>query len=315
METTEPRDPPDKKGLITPPASVQVLSCLKEVEPAGWQTREVSERLLLRPALGEAGPLGLSPAVPAALAAEVLNRLGRSVEEATLLYSGNQVDTRSLERLGYTPPWQTLDLAAAPRWTLARPELPLPVEVPAAAFSAHVLVLIAALGTHPTERMVGCLDTLLGLLPAAGRPDLWPARPELAALLLRLWPPDLCILDARQVYRWDEVDRFDLSPGGPIVVGSDPLAVDTAAARLLGLRPQEVPLLAGARRALRRPWPEVGDIAPLGPPPLPSRHFREARFLAVAGRLAFKLNTTMARVIRKADLPRWAGFVRRVREG
>lgn len=295
--------------------SVQVLTSLEEIKPANWLASVALDRLLLRPALGEAGPLGLAPAVPAALAAEVLDRLGRSIEETTLVFSGNQLDTHSLERLGYTPPWHTLDLVTTPRWVVTRPELPLPAEVPAMAFSAHSLVVVAALGTHPTERMVGCLEALLGLLPAAGRPDLRPMRPELAALLLRLWPPDLCILDARRVYRWDEVDRFDLASDGPILVGNDPLAVDTAAARLLGLRPQEVPLLAGTRRTLCRPWPEVGDVTPLGPPPLPSRHFREARLLASAGRLAYRLNTTIERMIRKAALPRWAGFLRRVREG
>ncbi len=140
-------------------------------------------------------------------------------------------------------------------------------------------------------------------------------RPELAALLLRLWPPDLCILDARQVWRWDEVDRFELATGGPILVGSDPLAVDTAAARLLGLRPRDVPLLAGARRALRRPWPDLGTIQPLGDPPPPSRHLREARIRAGAGRLAWRIWHDTERLLRRLDLPRLEGFVRRVQKG
>lgn len=302
-------------SLFAGQGSVNVLQVrsLGEIPPAGESLDLPPAPLLLRPALAETGPLGLAPAVPAALAAEVLRWLGRSVEEATLVYSGNQVDARSLERLGYLPSWKALDLAAAPRWAVEPARLAVPL--PAAAFSAHTLVLVAALGTHPTERMVGCLDTLLGLLPEAGRPDLHPARPELAALLLRLWPPDLCILDARQVHRWDEIDRFDRVAGGPILVGSDPLAVDTAAARLLGLRPQEVPLLAGTRRALRRPWPQVGSIEPLGPPPPPSRHFREARLLNSAGRMAYRLKATAHRLIWRTDLPRLSGFVRRVQEG
>lgn len=284
---------------------------LAEASPAEWGWAQNTGPLLVRPALGEAGPLGLAPAVPAAFAIEVLRWLGRPVEETTLVYSGNQVDGRSLGRLGYLPSWKALDLAEAVLQWGARQAVPLP----AAAFSAHNLVLIAALGTHPTERTVGCLETLLGLLPDAGRPDLRPARPELAALLLRLWPPDLCILDARWVYRWDEVDHFARLPGGPILIGNDPLALDTAAALLLGLRPREVPLLAGARRALRRPWPQVGPLEPLWLPPPPSRHFREARLRAGAGRLAYRLNRTAAGLLGKVDLPRLAGFVRRVKEG
>jgi len=296
---------------------VRQVRSLAEASPEEWGWAQTAELLLLRPALGEAGPLGLAPAVPAALAVEVLRWLGRPVEATTLVYSGNQVDGRSLERLGYLPPWKALDLAGAPRWaagarqTWARLAVPLP----AAAFAAHNLVLIAALGTHPTERMVGCLETLLGLLPDAGRADLRPARPELAALLLRLWPPDLCILDARRVYRWDEVDRFTRLPGGPILIGNDPLAVDTAAALLLGLRPQEVPLLAGTRRALRRPWPDVGSLEPLGAPPAPSRHLREARLRAAAGRLAWRIRRRTDRLLKKMDLPRLVGFIRRVQDG
>lgn len=298
-----------------PNTNVRQIRSFADALPEGWQPALPGGPLLLHPALGEAGPPGLSPTVPAALATGALRWLGRPADETTILYSGDQVPTSSLERLGYGPPWSLLNLAAAPRWRVEQPELPLPVELPAAAFSAHTLILLAALGTHPTERMVGCLDTLLGLLPEASRPDLHPARHELAALLLRLWPPDLCILDARQVRRWDEIDRFDLVPGGPLLVGTDPLALDTAAARLLGLRPPEVPLLAGTRRALRRAWPNVGPIQPLAPPPAPSCHFREARLRAAAGRLTWHIRRGTDRLLRRLDLPRLSGFIRRVQNG
>jgi hypothetical protein len=187
----------------------------------------------------------------------------------------------------------------------------LPIRLPPLAFSDHLLVVVATLSTHPTERMAGCLATLSGCMPTAGTSRTRAVDPELAALQLQVWPPDLCILDARQVRRWDEEHSLDLSSLGTILVGRDPLAVDVTGARLLGLEPTKVPLLAAVRRKLHRRWPNTGEVPSLLTPPAPSRYFWEARMRDGVRSATGVMNRSAERVLRTVDLPRLIDFVRR----
>lgn len=280
--------------------------------------------LVVRPMLGETAPLGTGLAVLARDVHQAVQAWSTEVPDLKVTIAGADTPTRRLEtawaRLGYTTlapraGWRLLDLSTAPLWRLVdRPEM-LSVRLPSLCFEPHVLVYIAQLGTHPTERMSGCLATMLGSLPESVRKDTLVTRSGLAALLLRLWAPDLCVLDARYVRRWDEQDAIDCVPLGRVIVGRDPLAVDAAGARLLGLPPEQVPLLRGVRCVLRRPWPELGAVQPLLSPPPPSRHFAEARLLEGIGRIGLQINQIGERMVRKVDLPRVIDFVRRVGSG
>jgi hypothetical protein len=201
-------------------------------------------------------------------------------------------------------------------FSLERPRLPVPVRLPALFFADRATVLIAELATHPAERMVGCLATLVASLPEAGRPELVAMQPEIAAMLMRLWAPDLCILDARQVRRWDEEDTLEVVAGAGLIVGPDPLAVDTAGALSLGLEPGHIPLLAGARRALRRPWPRIQGVpSPPGGGPGASRQFRETALRRKIQRLAWRTGDLGDRLLGAARIPEVVAMVRRARTG
>ena len=56
-------------------------------------------------------------------------------------------------------------------------------------------------------------------------------------------------------------------------------------------------------------------IEPLGAPPAPSRHFREARIRAAANRLAWRIRRRTDRLLQRLDLPRLVGFIQRVQDG
>jgi hypothetical protein len=122
-------------------------------------------------------------------------------------------------------------------------------------------------------------------------------------------------LDARQVTRWDEEGSFDVSPLNRVIVGRDPLAVDVAGARLLGLEPGEIPLLAGVRRASGRPWPEVGEIASLVTPPALSEGFLDARLRDRVRYLGWRADRAVEGALRKLNLPKLARLIRRERGG
>jgi uncharacterized protein (DUF362 family) len=274
--------------------------------------------------LGEIAPIGTGLAVPAQDVLQAVQAWSTEVPNLKVTIAGADTCSRRLDtawdRLGYAAlapqaGWQLLNLGAAPLWQLVdRPET-LSLRLPSLCFEPHVLVCIAQLGTHPTERMAGCLVTLLSSLPDAVLNESLSTRPELAALLLRLWTPDLCVLDARYVRRWDEQDAMDSVPLGCVIVGRDPLGVDVAGARLLGLQPEQVPLLRGVRRVLRQPWPDVGQLAAMADAPAPSRHFAEARLLERIGRIGGQIDQLGEKMVRKVDLPRLVDFVRRVGSG
>jgi uncharacterized protein (DUF362 family) len=276
--------------------------------------------LVIRPTLSESGPIGYASATSARVVTEVLRWLTRDCQApiaARIAFAGNQSPKCALPALGYMSALDDrcslVDLSEGPLFRVATPRLPVPVRLPGQFFADQVTVVVAELATHPAERMVGCLAALVAGLPDAARPDLEPMRPELAALVTRLCPPALCVLDAREVRCWDENGALEMVSTGQILIGADPLAVDAAGARLLGLDPAQVPLIAGVRRGLGRRWQNVNHVSPVMAKRPVSAGFLATRLRHRLARAACGLDRLGGRMLDAIRLPELVRVVRRAR--
>jgi uncharacterized protein (DUF362 family) len=146
--------------------------------------------------------------------------------------------------------------------------LPLPLRIPQMFLEEMFFVSVANLKVHGYTRMTGVLKNSLGLLTDA---DISAFHPYLSTLISRvhaLCPPDLCIIDGRI-----GLERHGPIMGDPvrmdtILAGSDALAVDQAACRLMGIPVNDVAHIQQTAKDMRR---SPGDFEIVG-------DFRSRRF-------------------------------------
>jgi hypothetical protein len=215
---------------------------------------------------------------------------------------------------------EMVHVSKAPSWNLRVPQPTLPVRVPALAFTRHTLVTVASLSTDPYDGLSGMLASHLGLFPDLSRPELWPFRHQGLELALKLWPPDLCILDAQQVVLRTETrtsQSADVHPMNCLLAGRDPSAVDRLAACLLGLREEQVSWLRST--SLRMPAQEeeviqVGDALPPPFPPPTSPHVLSQRMKDGVYRFGYHIQRMSNRCIDGLGIARIVDFVQCCRE-
>jgi uncharacterized protein (DUF362 family) len=312
-----------QEALVTGPMPALSMSWWKTLTDELCQPS--CGHLVVCPMLGDCGPVESGLFVEGSTITELLATWGARIPDLRVSVIGAHVSGQELDtaaaRLGYhtlshRPGWQLIDLGSRLTWRLADSSGDVPsVRLPSLCFEPHLFICVAQLGTHPTERMVGCLAALPRCTGQFNRSLPPRARAESAVTLLRFWRPALCILDARRVRRWDEDDSFDVSPLGRVIIGRDPLAVDAAGARLLGLEPSKVPLLAGVRRALRCPWPDVSELSPLVNPPAVSQRFIEARLRDRVRYLGWRADSAVRTALRRLNLRKVVRFTRQARGG
>ena len=179
----------------------------------------------------------------------------------------------SFDRLGYRDAAdeakvELVNLSKSDSWEVAVPTLPKPLRIPDLFLRDFYFISVANVKLHPYERFTGIMKNNYGLLPQQDRTELHVWLPQVLFTLYELCRTDLAILDG----------RIALEGKGPIIgrpktlnrliVGSDALAVDQTACRLIGLKPADVPHLRYiARRTKRRPS-EVDVIGDTTPVPL-----------------------------------------------
>lgn len=121
--------------------------------------------------------------------------------------------------------------------------------VPKAVLEADSLIFVPHFKNHMAAGITLCLKLNQGVIPTSEKKKFHDARlPEKLLDLLRIIRPDLCIVDALWAMQGqgptsqfpDDVIRdMDL-----LMAGTNPVAVDTIGALLMGLDPIDVPVLA-----------------------------------------------------------------------
>lgn len=164
--------------------------------------------------------------------------------------------------------------------------------------SADRLVNVAKLKTHSLMGMTAAVKNLFGVVPGAHKAELharFPRPDDFAEALL-----DLCERAGAALHIVDAVVGME-GPGptagvprraGALLAGRNPYAVDVAAARIMGMKPETLPLV---RRSAARGWlsADFSDIELVGDPirrfvadpPFRSATLREHVLLSVFGRM------------------------------
>jgi uncharacterized protein (DUF362 family) len=139
--------------------------------------------------------------------------------------------------------------------------IPYPVRVPQLLLEEFFFISIANLKVHPYERMTGILKNSLGLLTDADISGFHPYLSRLISGLFRLCPPDLCIIDGRVGLEGKGPIQGDPVRMDTILYGSDALAADETACRLMEIPVKEVPHL---RQTARDQGRILGEFEALG---------------------------------------------------
>jgi uncharacterized protein (DUF362 family) len=108
---------------------------------------------------------------------------------------------------------------------------------------AEYLISMAKLKTHVDERMSCILKNQFGLIPNRRKSQFHPILSEVLCDLNRLYTPDLCIVDGIS-----GMEGFGPTQGSPktvnaILVGTNSIATDIVAARIMGFKPKQIPHL------------------------------------------------------------------------
>lgn len=122
------------------------------------------------------------------------------------------------------------------------------------ALSADVIISLPKLKTHAFMVLTGAIKVMFGIVPGltkAGYHAKLLTKERFAEMLLdvlRFAPPALSIMDGVVGMEGDGPSAGDLRHLDVIMASSDSVALDMAAAHMLGIDPREVPVLAAAMR-------------------------------------------------------------------
>ncbi len=106
----------------------------------------------------------------------------------------------------------------------------------------HPLVTVPVLKTHAKTVISGAVKNHWGLLPI-DRYRLHPQLTEVLTDLIRAAPPALCLMDATVALEGNGPKSGRPRRVDHVLASTDPLAMDVTAARMMGIRPEEVPHL------------------------------------------------------------------------
>lgn len=142
-------------------------------------------------------------------------------------------------------------------------EVPLKSEVASttiisrAVLDADVFISLPRFKTHMQTLISGAIKNSYGILAGGEKAKFHRLAPEpekfsrLVAEVFAIRPPDLIIMDAVEVMEGNGPSSKDLRPLGKVIASRDAVALDTLMVAIMGLKPEDVPLLkAGAEMAL-----------------------------------------------------------------
>jgi uncharacterized protein (DUF362 family) len=229
---------------------------MHEVECRGWLAG-LDKRVLIIPALAipasSSARLSSSPEFLRALVHEL--RIRKPGLEIALIVSdmpGWSADEAlvcsGLSKVIEDDQLGVVNVSCASRFWWIASDIPEPLPVPECVFGGSFIISLAALATNPVERLAGVLYHHLACLPGAWEDRFTAYRSRMMVWAAHLMPTDLCLVDGRFVADFSAVENSRILPGGVVILGKNPIAVDTIASRLVGVRPRAVPALARAYR-------------------------------------------------------------------
>lgn len=117
------------------------------------------------------------------------------------------------------------------------------LEVPMTLLGIEYLITMAKLKTHVDQRISCVLKNQFGLIPKKHKSIFHPFMSEVLCDLNSLYSPDLCIVDGIE-----GMEGFGPTSGTPksvniILIGTNPIATDMVAAKIIGFKPKQVPHL------------------------------------------------------------------------
>ncbi len=261
-----------------------VERCLEALPELRRRFRE-ADRVLLKPNLlsSTAGPdahVNTHPAVLRALAEAVGSEFDCEVWIGDSCGSFTRGSTaRALERSGVLAVAEevgarTYNVDRQPRGVI-RPEnsriygeIPLPTNLD----EFDLIVSTAKLKTHMLTCVTGPVKNMLGLVPGGAKKQahlLAPRPVDFATLLCDLYaalPPAVAFADGIVGMEGAGPNSGDLREVGLVAAGTDPVAVDSFCAQVMGFDPMAVPLLAECEeRGLGRASPRA--VVPRDGPP------------------------------------------------
>lgn len=136
---------------------------------------------------------------------------------------------------------------------------------------ADFIINIAKLKTHSMTRLSAGVKNLFGCIPGLQKPELHYRHPNVADFsdmlieLAKTVSPQVTILDAVDCMEGDGPTGGTVRHLGLTLASRDPFAQDWFAARLIGLDPESVVMLARARA---RGWLDPDDIRVVGDEPV-----------------------------------------------
>ncbi|UCG01315.1 MAG: DUF362 domain-containing protein [Candidatus Heimdallarchaeota archaeon] len=127
-------------------------------------------------------------------------------------------------------------------------------ELPEILVESKFLISLAVAKTHFLTFLTGTLKNLFGLLPRKDQSFYHPQINDVIVDINRLFPPNLCIVDARVgLEGWAgpksrRLDRF--------IIGQNPVSTDATMARIMGFEPSEIHHLVEAEKY------DLGSLTP-----------------------------------------------------
>jgi len=112
--------------------------------------------------------------------------------------------------------------------------------LPQTVLEADAVVDVALMKTHEFTMLSGAIKNLFGCVPDNRRIFLHPYLKEVFHALYRILNPELVIMDARVALEGNGPTKGDPVRMGLVLTGSDALAVDLVASRIMGLKLDEV---------------------------------------------------------------------------
>lgn len=125
------------------------------------------------------------------------------------------------------------------------------LEVSERLLEVEYLINVAKLKTHVDERMSCCLKNQFGLISRKRKSFFHPVLSETLCDLNSMFSSDLCIVNG--IFSMEGFGPTDGMPKnvGAILIGSNPIATDIVAAKIMGFRPRQIPHLRLAMKANR----------------------------------------------------------------
>jgi uncharacterized protein (DUF362 family) len=188
--------------------------------------------------------------------------------------------------------------------------------MPVTLLNMDYFISVTKLKTHIFEKISGVLKNQFGCLTKSYKAGFHPFMSKILTDLNLVYKPNLCIIDGIPA-----MEGFGPTDGTPIptnllIIGNDPVATDTVAAKIMGFNPQSVPHLKFAAKhgvGSMKDLEVVGEhVTPLNMKFVPRTAYWATRFALRIERYAQELQNIgrLVEKIRSASITVGMSYVR-----